>query len=146
MVIPKAGVKLMRVLPPFKNTSSQLVLMENLSNQETSGNLKMDCSCLLNKDIDDNFKVRVLFTTLNLLGEFHIHLQNLPSSVEIFNPVLKYLEDVPINKYPESVKNIYYKLQRVLNESKAQRKLEYLVMPTMKPKALRLYEPKIEEV
>lgn len=145
MAIPKTGVKLIKVLPPFKKTSSLLVLTKNFSSGY-SDQLRLEYSYLLNMDMEESYKIRVLYASLKILEEFHTHFKDLPSCVEIFSPVLKYLEAIPMNYYPELVKNSHEHLFKVLKSSIDQRKLPFIVMQVMKPKALRMYEPKIEEV
>lgn len=146
MAIPKGGVKLIKVLPPFKATSSHLVLLENLSSND-SYILKMDCSNLLDLEIiEENYKIEVLYATIKALENFHTNYQELPSCVEIFNPVLKYLEAIPMDNYPKLVRKVQETFINILRNSRDQRKLPYIVMQTMKPKALKMLEPKIEAV
>lgn len=145
MAIPKIGVKIVKVLPPFKAISCLLVLLENFSSAENK-NVKMNFSDLLNAEIEEKFKIKVLFVTIKLLNEFHAHLQTLPSCVEIFSTVLAYLKAIPMDNYPKLVRDAHAGLVNILNESKEHRKTAYLVMQAMKPKALRMLEPKIEEM
>lgn len=145
MAVPKTGVKLIQVLPPFKKTSSDLVLVENLSSH-TSFNTKMDCLNLLNMDIEESYKIDVLYASLEILEEFHANYKVLPSCVEIFSPILKYLEAIPMNYYPKLVKDAHAGLLNTLRNSIDQRNMPYIVMEAMKPKALKMFEPKIEDV
>nr|XP_023023933.1 nucleolar protein 14 homolog [Leptinotarsa decemlineata] len=145
MAIPKTGVKLIKVIPPFKPTSSILVLLKNFS-LKYDKTLLMESTDLIRIDIDEDFKLRTLYNVTKLLEEFHHNLSELPSAVEIFEPVLRYLILIPTTNYPEQVRNVMEKLKTSLKESKIERKLEYIVMEAKRPKALRLYEPKIEEV
>ncbi|KAJ8917757.1 hypothetical protein NQ315_005208 [Exocentrus adspersus] len=144
MAIPKTGVKLVKVLNPFKATASSLVLLENYS-LESFKSLKLDSKDLINDDIEEEYKVRVLYTTLKLLEEFYNNLKELSSSNEVFGQVLRYLEMIPTNSYPKEVKTSLEVLTKTLRDSK-NKTLKYIVMQAKKPKALRLYEPKIEPV
>lgn len=145
MAIPKTGVRLIKVLPPFKATSTDLVLVENLSSNYQQ-DIKLNTSSLLNKNIAESYKINVLYATLKLLEEFHMHFKECPSHVEIFCPVFKYIEAIPMEKYPELVQNTHENLVRVLKNSRDEQKLPYMVMKASKPKALRMLEPKIVEV
>lgn len=145
MAIPKGGVKLIKVLPPFKATSSHLVLLENRSSND-SHIFKMDCTNLLDLDIEENYKIEVLYVTIKVLENFHANYQELPSCLEIFSPVSKYLEAIPMDNYPKLVRKAQETFLRILRNSRDQRKLPYIVMQTMKPKALKMLEPKIEAV
>ncbi|KAJ8934163.1 hypothetical protein NQ314_013545 [Rhamnusium bicolor] len=127
MAVPKTGVKLLKVLPPFKSTSSLLVLVENYS-LESFKSLQMDSTDLLENEIKEEYKIRVLYNTLKLLEDFYYNIKELSSSSEIFERPLRYLELIPTLNYPKEVQNYY------------------IAMETKKPKALRLYEPKIEEI
>lgn len=145
MCIPKSGVKLVKVIPPFKSISNHLVLLDNCTNLKD--NLKMNCTDLENSDeLNNEFKVRVFNTTLNLLNEFVELYKELSSCVEVFEHVFKYLELIPTENYPEIVRNNHEKLVDTLKDLKTNRKLIYVRMAEKKPKALRLYEPKIVEM
>lgn len=145
MAIPKTGVKLIKVLKPFQAISTQLVLVENFSSV-IFNDLKMNCSDLLGLDIEEFFKVKVLYTCIKILEEFQFHYKDLPSSVVIFNPILRYLEDIPMDKYPNVVSNIQIQVLNLLKNSRDHNKLHYIVMQAMKPKALKMLEPRIVEV
>lgn len=140
--IPKTGVKLIKVLPPFKSNLSLLCLTEK--SEETD--LKLQSSDFLNKPIDDSFKSRSIFTTLRLLKDFHANLAQLPSLVEIYEPILRYLNLIPTENYPKSVQDEFQSLKKILNDAISDRKLEFIVLEKKRPKALKLYEPKIEPV
>ncbi|CAG9817556.1 unnamed protein product [Phaedon cochleariae] len=149
MAIPKTGVKLVKVPPPFKSTSTLLVLLENLSLSFSDSSEKcfqMKNTDLLSTEIDEEFKVRALHTAIGLSEEFYRHFEKLPSNVEIFSPIQKYLELVPALNYPRKVANGMENLSNCLNKTKSERILNYIVMEATRPKALRLYEPKIEPV
>ncbi|KAJ8941561.1 hypothetical protein NQ318_011520 [Aromia moschata] len=56
------------------------------------------------------------------------------------------MEMIPTSKYPKEIKTAVEDFVNLLDEDRLKRKLDYIVMEAKKPKALRLYEPKIEEV
>lgn len=144
MGVPKIGVKLIKVNPPFQPTTTHLVLVNDCTNQDCD--LKMEPFDLEEEEIDDLFKIRAIYTTLKLIQEFDNNLATLPSVVEIFCDIRVYLELLPTRNYPEKVSDLFKSLSQQLKTRKTDRKLNYIVMPAKKPKALRLYEPKIEEV
>lgn len=145
MAIPKRGVKLIKVLPPFQAISSHLVLVDNCSSIVLK-DFKMDCSEMLGLNIEELFKIKVLYICIRFLEEFHSHYEELPSSVEIFSPVLRYLENIPLTKYPKTVENLHNKVLNLLKTSRDQKKLPHIVMAAIKPKALKMLEPKIVEM
>jgi len=94
---------------------------------------------------DGSFKLRALHTAVKLLLEFCCHLENLSASYHIFKPVLTTLKQIDVEKYPcflqEDIQSIISKIEEM-----AHKKLHFLVKEKKKPKALRLHEPRIEEV
>ncbi|XP_018579917.1 nucleolar protein 14 homolog [Anoplophora glabripennis] len=145
MAVPKSKPKLIKILPPFKATASDLVLLENYS-LGSFKSLHLDSKDLVNDDISEEYKVRVLYVALKLLEEFYNNLKELSSSIEIFNPVLRYLDMIPTCNYPREIKTCLEDLTNTLRNGKVNKKLNYIIMAAERPKALRLYEPKIEEV
>ncbi|EFA10489.1 nucleolar protein 14 homolog [Tribolium castaneum] len=143
MAIPKCGVKLIKVNPPFKPTTSSLVLVEKSCED---CDFKMEASDLERDEINDSFKIRAIYTVLRLVQDFDNNLVSLPSNVEIFNDIRAYLELLPTRNYPKKVADLFESVSQQLKNRKVERKLEYIVLAAKRPKALRLYEPKIVEV
>uniref|UniRef100_A0AAR5P094 Nucleolar protein 14 n=2 Tax=Dendroctonus ponderosae TaxID=77166 RepID=A0AAR5P094_DENPD len=144
MAIPKTGVKLIKILPPFKSISSHFVVCRKFSGEKLSGKHKV--SNLVQLEINDEFKVSTLFLSLKILNDFIDQLKNLPSSIKMFTEPEKFVREIPMDLYPEIVKDVYQKLCNSFAELKAEHKMPYLVIEAKKPKALRLYEPKIVQV
>lgn len=135
------------MIPPFKKTgelSNLLILNEDQTNLDIDPiNMLMKASDLVDGPLDDNFKIRALFTAINLLYEFKNHFEKLEIVYSIFEPILKLLEANSFDMYPFKVKKRVERLRKDLKELK-NKKLEYLVVEKKKPKPLRLYEPRIE--
>lgn len=144
MAIPKTSVRILKVLPPFKSLSSDLVLTTNCSSMEITD--KLPISSLVEKELTDHYKILVIYITLKLLRDFIENLKNLLSNVEIFSVVEKYVHQIPMEFYPKEVKAAHKEVCASLTKLESERKLQYLIMEDKKPKALRLYEPKIVEV
>ncbi|VEN44312.1 unnamed protein product [Callosobruchus maculatus] len=145
MAIPKSGVKLIKVSRPFKSTCSDLVLLENHS-LDLCEDLKMNVTDLFCTRYDEQYKIRIFHNAVKALSEFHNNLEGLPSCCEIFEPVLRYLELIPLQNYPVIVQTIAQDLILTLQKQKENRQLRKIVREAERPKALRLYEPKIVEV
>ncbi|XP_072387419.1 nucleolar protein 14 homolog [Diabrotica undecimpunctata] len=145
MAVPKKGVRLLKIPPPFKSTSTHLVLIENFSLEQLPC-MKLDGTDFCEVEIAAEFQVRALYNIGKLLEQFLDHYKLLSSHVEMFENVLKYLELIPFSSYPTIVQNSLKQLVDSLKSSKNERKLEYLVMEISRPKALRLYEPRIQPV
>ncbi|XP_060529422.1 nucleolar protein 14 homolog [Cylas formicarius] len=144
MSIPKNGVQLIKVPPPFKPVYSQLVLLRDCSKIKPSS--KLNPTILIDPEINDEFKINILYRTLQLLREFFEKYKTLPSCLEIFALVENFLKKIPLEYYPNEVINQHEQLGMSLNELRKNRRLNYVKLAEKKPKALRLYEPKIEEV
>lgn len=140
MAIPKR-IKLLKIIHPFKHTSNLLVV-----DARTRTNFfKMNCSDLLDTEIDNDFRVRSLATAVKMLQEFNRNFKEIPSRCEIFAVVYDYLKLLP-ETYPKAVLEEIKLLQKQLEEDRNNRKLEYIIMEKKKPKPLRLYEPNIQKV
>lgn len=145
MAVPKLGVKLIKVLRPFKSNSAALVLPEKTT--ENIDNFKMcanDFTC--DKEIDDEFKVRVLYSSLKLTAELYENWSNLSTHVVIFEPFFNLLKQIQKDNYPEKIQDEIVHLQSIYSNSKENQSIEYIVYEKRKPKALRLYEPNIQKV
>lgn len=144
LAIPKVGIKLIKVRLPFKSTSSELVLINN--NTKENFDMKLEARDLINEEIDDNFKMRCLYTTLELIKDFHNNLDALPSNLELFCDIVVYLDLLPVGSYPQIVQDLYNRVTKQLEHKRMNNNLNFIVLEAKRPKALRLYEPKIEEV
>lgn len=145
MAIPKSSVRLIKVSKPFCPTTSLLVLSQN-SSLDDLDSLKMISSYLVGDEFDEEFKIRILYNTVSVVEKFCEQFAGLSSNVEIFASILKYLLLIPVKNYPLVVRKSIENLIDLLKKLEEGRKLSYIVLAAAKPKALRLYEPKIEEV
>nr|CAD7454804.1 unnamed protein product [Timema tahoe] len=143
------GLVQLAVLSPAKpkgRTANMLVLSRDMSEEEPPDSSLM-CSSDLTDSIpgDDYFKTRALHTTVKLLSEFLSQLDELPSCYEVFKPISCILNRLDSSKYPPDIQKDITGL--VLNIAALEsRKIQLLVVEKKKPKALRLYEPNIEEI
>ncbi|KAK9880134.1 hypothetical protein WA026_008649 [Henosepilachna vigintioctopunctata] len=144
MAISKSTICALKLFPPFKSGSSFLVLLKNQSSNTSA--LKMEITDLIKTEMTEIFKVRALHLALKLVKEFCDNFDSLASNVEIFNHIQNYCEQVPKDMYPETVQSEINSCLQKFEKMKSMRKLKYLVMEAKKPKALRLYEPKIVEI
>ncbi|XP_066253450.1 nucleolar protein 14 homolog [Euwallacea similis] len=143
MCIPKSSVQLIKVVPPFKPLNSHLVLTKKYEKKIPR---KYSFSHLLKSELTEHFKVSTLHLALKLLKEFQENLKNLPSCVEIFTDIEVFLNLIPVDLYPGDVQKEFKGVCDLLKKWKSSRKLIYLTIAEKKPKALRLYEPKIVEI
>ncbi|KAK2584541.1 hypothetical protein KPH14_006910 [Odynerus spinipes] len=149
MATPKLSIKGTKVIPPFKivgELSNLLIINSEQADLEIdSSTALMKAYDLVCEDIDNDFKIRALFTALNLVSEFKSHLQELQSAYSIFEPIMKLLKENVCDGYPSSLKKNIKQLCEELMSLK-NKKLEYIVREKKRPKPLRQYEPRIETV
>lgn len=148
--MPKPLVnKAIKVIPPFKRDgdfSNLLQIDENMKNHKLDlSKPQMKASDLIDDEIDNDFKLRVFATTINLIFEFKKQYEELDTVYAIFEPILKMLKSDFIKKYPKNLRQKVKELSEELELMKL-KKLEFIVREKKKPKALRLYEPRIEKV
>ncbi|KAI4501174.1 hypothetical protein M0802_003547 [Mischocyttarus mexicanus] len=146
---PKHLIKGIKVIPPFKqigDSSNLLIIDQEETDVEMDLNKAvMKASDLINEDIDNDFKIRALSTSINLITEFKNQLQELDSVYSIFEPIMKLLKANTCDGYPSSLKKNIKQLFKEIVDLKS-KKLEYIVREKKRPKPLRQYEPRIEKV
>ncbi|XP_044753416.1 nucleolar protein 14 homolog [Coccinella septempunctata] len=144
MAIPKSTVRIIKVLPPFKSLSSDLVLLED--NSSSDYRLKMEIEDLVDEEITESFKVRAICTAIRIIMEFFNNFKEYPSNLEIFEPIYQYCKLLNLDMYPKEVEKDIKSFIDSFEDSVKSRNLVYLKMEAAKPKLLRLYEPNIVEV
>ncbi|VVC31959.1 Nucleolar protein 14 [Cinara cedri] len=94
------------------------------------------------RDIDNTFKLTSLYITLDLVCRFCKLCEGIPSVQEIWNPHLSIINSLRIesDKMNEQIDKTKIQLQII------DKKLEKLQTLSNKPKALRLYEPRIQKI
>ncbi|XP_046609585.1 nucleolar protein 14 [Neodiprion virginianus] len=149
MSTPKPSVQVIKTIPPFKciGELSNLLVVDT---DQTKFKINPESNLMLATDlneneIDDNFKIRTFVTAVNLVSEFKTQLEELDAAYPIFEPIIKLLSINKMSNYPENVKQRVRCILKDLNTLK-DKKLEYITREKKKPKALRLYEPRIETV
>lgn len=146
--VDKSLHKSVTPVPPFKSkeeASGILVLSKDFKTEDFT-NHKMNLSDLLEDAvIDDNFRIRALWTSVKLLDAFQQNLEPLVSSYEIFKPVSQLINHLNTEQFPTDLKNAISNLHDKI-EKMSGKKIYHLIFEKKKPKALRLYEPKIEQV
>merc|ERR1719153_528365 len=126
--------------PPCKG-GNYLVLSNKIDKIDTS---KLDISEVSSvKDIDDNFRVSALSSTLTLLIKTLKLYREIPSSCEIFSPLIPPLQNIKTDIYPSEVGE---KVEQViLSISSLNKRRKPVVKPAKQVPMLRMMEPKIEE-
>ncbi|RUS79553.1 hypothetical protein EGW08_012683 [Elysia chlorotica] len=102
---------------------------------------------LLNDSIDlekDSYRCGAIAKAINLLQACINLWEDLPDLAAVMKPIKEPLLILPVQNYPESLKTSIHLLKTKLRECDA-KKLHVMQIPTKKPEALKLFEPKIEE-
>ncbi|XP_024936270.1 nucleolar protein 14 homolog isoform X2 [Cephus cinctus] len=149
MATAKPPVQIIKTIPPFKSTGEFINLLIP-EKEQTSLNInpketRLNINDLLQDELNDEFRVKALLVAVNLLSEFRNQLEELEAVYSIFEPIVKLLKMNTWKRYPTNIKEHIQKIHKDLEELKNKR-LEYMVLAKKKPKALRLYEPRIEKV
>ncbi|KAK7870636.1 hypothetical protein R5R35_009132 [Gryllus longicercus] len=148
LAIPKRLVQVASVLPipPFRRVGeySDLLLLEDKV-EDVDAPFQMKVADLSEETIDTSFKIRALASAVAMLGEFVSNLSYLQASPNMFYRASVLLSKVPIHHYPTKVQTEIEKLSLAFQKLK-EKTLQFLVVERKRPKALRLYEPKIETV
>lgn len=143
--IKKSVVEQLKPVPPFKKNDSILAL-DKLQSDETSP-LKLNSEDFLNNPIDDNFKIRALSVTVDLIGDFvklYDELIGMKYFLDPFETVLSRLADeefVPL-KLKQNIK-------KTLEEFAGIRLDKKFKFPTPEHKIqpmIRMLEPRFETV
>ncbi|XP_050435803.1 nucleolar protein 14 [Adelges cooleyi] len=94
-------------------------------------------------DIDTEFKLTAIYVTLDLIGRFSQLCDNIQSTREIWSPHLKTINNLKIQSdiINQQIDRVKKDLETVINK-----KLEKVQTLSDRPKALRLYEPRIQKV
>ncbi|XP_023701640.1 nucleolar protein 14 [Cryptotermes secundus] len=148
MGVPKTCARLVSVVYPVHITGrarNLLVLSEPSTVSDNAAQLMNIDDLRKTVPTDDRFKLRALHTAVKLLIEFCCHLENMAASYEILKPLLSTLKQLDMGKYPLYLQKDMKSAMSKIEEMR-QKKLQFLVMEKKKPKALRLYEPRIEQV
>ncbi|GFV79301.1 nucleolar protein 14 [Trichonephila clavipes] len=139
--------KLLKLTFPFKNESLKkatgskinLIISEKqICNEINDINyLKPDESSSLNSR-----KLSIILKTVNLLQKFSALYQYLPSFTLLFKEILINCAQLPIEYYPDILKNSVSQLVQEIKKN--DNKLLPLTFPKVKPKPLELFEPLYE--
>lgn len=143
--------KYAQVIPPFRPVGkfNDLLVVSKTNKKADVKMLKMSKVLNVEMDIDelrnDDFRLSVIKGCVALLSEFQTLYQELPSYREIFSPILDMMDKLPVNKYPLTLQESIKDLQKTLKERSSKSRMQ-VSMPHSKPKPLKMFEPKIEEV
>ncbi|XP_026754279.2 nucleolar protein 14 homolog [Galleria mellonella] len=135
-----------QVIPPFRfhKDVKILNLEHDCSTMEVES--KMAAKDLVLKSIDNNFKIKCLLVSSTMLKEFFDNFNDLEAQQCIFEPHIRLLGRIDFELYPKKVVCIVTKIMQYMKESLEVKTYTPMTTEKHKPKALRLYEPDIQEI
>ncbi|KAF0762760.1 nucleolar protein 14 isoform X1 [Aphis craccivora] len=125
----------------FKPNMKLLIIENNATQTEWSKKLSIN-EIFSEENIDDAFKLTSLYIILDLIFRFRKLCEDIPSVNEIWTPHLSIITTLKINSDEMNAQINKTKLQLQMVD----KKLEKLQTLSNRPKALRLYEPRIQKI
>ncbi|XP_061393236.1 nucleolar protein 14 homolog [Musca vetustissima] len=148
LCIPKRPVEIIKVVPPFQSQGPLNRLLAIATDSKEYKDIKeepLNAEDLVTQLISNDFKVRSLNQTLQLIQDATSLVSEHVGSNFLVAPIYEMMDKLDVTPYPSYVKENYEKTKTLL-ETVMNKPLTKLVPPEKKPKALRLLEPRIETV
>ncbi|XP_063896055.1 nucleolar protein 14 homolog [Helicoverpa armigera] len=135
-----------QVVPPFRlhKDSNLLNLEENCSKKDVDS--KMAARDLTLTELNDDFKIRILSSSMGILKEFFDYFNDIEAQVYLFEPHLRLIGRIDLDMYPIKVAHRVNQIVKYMRAGLEVKTFTPLCREKKRPKALRLYEPDIQEV
>ncbi|XP_053619397.1 nucleolar protein 14 homolog [Plodia interpunctella] len=135
-----------QVVPPFRlHKDAKILYIEDDCSKMVVQN-KMAARDLVVKEIDNDFKIRTLLVSVLLLREVFNFFHDMEAQACMFEPHIQLLGRIDVDMYPMKVRDTVGKVLQHMKETLEMKTFTQLTTEKKKPKALRLYEPDIQEV
>lgn len=147
LCVPKRAIQKMKVIPPFKSSGSAnaLLVLATKARKLKLENRLLSAKDLLETEIDEEFKVRALNSTLLLTNDL-LEQQIENTCVKFLLPSIEcYVNRIQIDQYPSFIADAVSSAKNIASKINGQ-SLTYLVPAMKKPKVLRQLEPKFERI
>ncbi|XP_013165719.1 PREDICTED: nucleolar protein 14 [Papilio xuthus] len=135
-----------QVVPPFRLHKDVKILNLEDDCSKVAFETKMSAKDLIRTDIDDAFKITCLLTCVLMLKELFDNYNDLEAQEAIFEAHIKLLGRLDLDLYPKKVRSTVSEVLQHMKESLEVKTYTPLAREKVRPKALRLYEPDIQEV
>lgn len=135
-----------QVVPPFRVQNGVKILNLEHDCSEMAVELKMAARDLALRDINDDFKIRCFLTSVVMLKEFFDNFNDIEAQECLFEAHIKLMARVDLELYPKKVASIASEVLQYMKECLEVKTYTHLCREKKRPKALRLYEPDIQEV
>lgn len=135
-----------QVVPPFRLHRDAKILNLETDCSKMDVAHKMAAKDLVLEGIDDDFKIRILLIASMMLNEFFNHFNDIEAQECIFQPHLQLYSRIDLELYPKKVRSVVANIVKHMRESLEVKTYTPMAREKVRPKALRLYEPDIQEV
>ncbi|XP_039760632.1 nucleolar protein 14 homolog [Pararge aegeria] len=135
-----------QVVPPFRLHRDVKILNLEHDCTKMAVEEKMAGKDLLLTDIDDSYKIRCLLTSTLMLKEFFDNYNDFEALAAIFEPHIQLLGRVDLELYPVKVERKVSEILQYMKQTLEVKTYTQMAKEKVRPKALRLYEPDIQEV
>lgn len=135
-----------QVIPPFRlHRDAKLLNLENDCSKIEVQN-KMAAKDLVLSEINDDFRIRCLWTSVGILKEFFDYFNDIEAQEYLFEPHLRLMDRIDLDLYPKKAVKVITSIVQYMKSSLEVKTFTPLCREKPRPKALRLYEPDIQEV
>ncbi|KAL4706935.1 hypothetical protein ACJJTC_005204 [Scirpophaga incertulas] len=135
-----------QVVPPFRlHRDSKILNLEHDCSKMAADN-KMAAKDLVTKDIDDGFKIRCLNVCVGMLREFFDFFSELEAQQYLFEAHISLINRIDLDLYPTGVASRVADSVKYMKECLEVKTFTPLTREQKRPKALRMYEPDVQEV
>nr|XP_034837277.1 nucleolar protein 14 homolog [Maniola hyperantus] len=135
-----------QVVPPFRLHKDVKILNLEHDCSKMAVEEKMAGKDLLLTEIDDSYKIRCLLTSTLMLKEFFDKYNDLEALSAIFEPHIQLLGRVDLDLYPSKVRGKVLEVLQYMKQTLEVMTYTQMAREKVRPKALRLYEPDIQDV
>ncbi|XP_023944280.2 nucleolar protein 14 homolog [Bicyclus anynana] len=135
-----------QVVPPFRLHREAKILILERDCSKMAVEEKMAGKDLLLSEIDDSYKIRCLMTSSLMLKEFFDNYNDFEALAAIFEPHIQLLSRVDLDLYPVKVAQKVSEILQYMKQTLEVKTYTQMAKEKVRPKALRLYEPDIQDV
>lgn len=135
-----------QIVPPFKLHRDIKILNLEDDCSKMAVEYKMAAKDLVTEVIDNDFKIRCLHTSMGMLKEYFDNFSDLEVQVCLFEPHISLISRIELDLYPKKVASGVRETVKYMKEILEVKVFTPLCKEKTKPKALRLYEPDVQEV
>lgn len=135
-----------QVVPPFRLHKDTKILNLAADCSKTNAETKLTANDLVLKDVTEEFKIKCLLTSTVMTKEFFDNFNELEAQECLFESHIKLLGRIDLENYPKKVQSKVTRILKDMKDSLEVKTYTPLCREKKRPKALRLYEPDVQDV